>query len=151
MRLGSMACKGTVMKYDYIITPFLSWLVAGIIKFTINSFKAKRLALDLIGYGGLPSNHSAIVSSMAAIIALKEGANHPAFGTALTLAFIVILDANSLRQQVGKHAQTINQILGTASKDKPLRERIGHSRLEIAAGIAVGIGVAAAVNRYLIP
>ena len=58
--------------YSYLITPFLAWLVAGCLKFLINSIKAKQLAFGLIGYGGLPSNHSAIVSSMAALIAFKE-------------------------------------------------------------------------------
>jgi acid phosphatase family membrane protein YuiD len=97
-------------EFSYVLTPFLAWLVAGILKFLINSFKARRLAFDLIGYGGLPSNHSAIVSSMATLIALKEGINTPAFGVAIALAFIVILDASSLRRQVGKHAAAINKL-----------------------------------------
>jgi len=52
------------------------WLVAEILKFLINSYKARRLASDLIGYGGLPSNHAAIVSSIALLIAQKEGSIH---------------------------------------------------------------------------
>ncbi len=134
------------MDFSYALTPFLAWLVAGVLKFAINSIKAGKLAFGLIGYGGLPSNHSAIVSSMAALIGLKEGIGHPAFGVAITLAFIVILDANSLRRQVGKHAVVINRLAAEATEHQPLRERMGHSRIEIAAGIAVGIAVAAAVN-----
>ncbi|BCN93918.1 hypothetical protein THMIRHAM_17030 [Thiomicrorhabdus immobilis] len=129
------------MEYIYLITPFMAWLVAGITKFIVNSIKAKQLAFGLIGYGGLPSNHSAIVSSMVFLIALKEGISHPAFGVAVTLAFIVLLDANSLRQQVGKHAVAINQ-LKEVDGSKPLRERMGHSKIEILAGIAVGAVVA---------
>lgn len=134
------------MHLYYIVTPFLAWLVAGVLKFAINCIRAKRLAFDLIGYGGLPSNHSAIVSSMAALIALKAGVGSPAFGVALTLAFIVMLDANSLRRQVGKHAAAINQLASRAGVSAALRERMGHSRAEIAAGIVVGIAVAAIVN-----
>jgi len=137
------------MDFSYALTPFLAWLVAGFSKFIINSIKAKQLAFGLIGYGGLPSNHSAIVSSMAALIALKEGVGHPAFGVAITLAFIVMLDANSLRQQVGKHAVAINKLAVGASDHQSLRERMGHTRLEIGAGIAVGIAVAAAMNTIL--
>ncbi|TFZ49024.1 divergent PAP2 family protein [Serratia proteamaculans] len=136
------------MDYSYALTPFLAWLVAGVSKFIINSIKARQLAFGLIGYGGLPSNHSAIVSSMAALIALKEGIGHPDFGVAITLAFIVMLDANSLRRQVGKHAVAINK-LADGSNHQSLRERMGHTRMEIAAGIAVGIAVAAAVNVIL--
>lgn len=137
------------MDFSYALTPFLAWFVAGVSKFIINCIKAKRLAFGLIGYGGLPSNHSAIVSSMAALIALKEGIAHPAFGIAITLAFIVMLDANSLRRQVGKHAVTINKLTAGASEHQALRERMGHTRLEITAGIAVGVAVAAAVNAIL--
>ena len=135
-----------IMDFSYALTPFLAWLVAGVSKFVINSIKAKQLAFGLIGYGGLPSNHSAIVSSMAALIALKEGVGHPAFGVAITLAFIVMLDANSLRRQVGKHAEAINKLAAGVSDHHALRERMGHTRWEIAAGVAVGIGVAYMVS-----
>lgn len=124
--------------FSYVITPLLAWLLAGCSKFAINSLRARRLAFDLIGYGGMPSNHSAIVSSMAMLIALKEGVAHPAFGVAVTLAFIVILDASSLRQQVGLHAKAINALSLPASNGR-LRERMGHSRSEIAAGLLVGV------------
>lgn len=128
------------MDFVYLLTPFSAWLVTGLLKFAINSFKAKKLAFGLIGYGGFPSNHSAIVSSMAALIAFKNGIDHPAFGVAVTLAFIVILDAHSLRRQIGKHAVVINRI--TTSSDYPaLRERMGHTAVEIAAGVLIGIGI----------
>jgi hypothetical protein len=136
------------MKGGYLLTPFLAWLVAGSLKFLVNSIRSGRSAMGLIGYGGLPSNHSAIVSSMAMLIALQEGVGHPAFGVALTLAFVVILDANSLRGQIGKQARAINR-LTEHDHTEPLRERIGHSRIEIAAGILVGVAVAAVVHRFM--
>ncbi|MBW1668560.1 MAG: divergent PAP2 family protein [Deltaproteobacteria bacterium] len=135
-----------MMDFSYALTPFLAWLVAGVLKFIVNSIKAKQLAFNLIGYGGSPSNHSAIVSSMAALVGFKEGVSHPAFGVAITLAFIVILDASSLRREVGKHALVINKLAAGAFDHQALRERIGHSRWEIAAGVVVGIAVAAAAN-----
>lgn len=138
------------MDGSYALTPFLAWLVAGVTKFIVNSIKARQWAFGLIGYGGLPSNHSAIVSSMAALIALKDGMGTPAFGVAVTLAFVVMLDANSLRQQVGKHATAINKLAADTADHQALRERIGHTRWEIAAGIAVGIAVAAMVNATLV-
>ena len=126
------------MDLSYLITPFLAWLIAGTLKFSINSIKVKQLAFGQIGYGGLPSNHSAIVSSSAALIAFNEGIGHPAFGVAVALAFIVMLDANSLRRQVGKHAEVINKLSKSSGLQK-LRERMGHTRVEILAGIVVGI------------
>ncbi|MBY4595925.1 divergent PAP2 family protein [bacterium BD-1] len=135
-----------MMDYSYALTPFLTWLVAGLLKFLVNSIKSDRL---LVGYGGLPSNHSAMVTSMAMLIALKEGIGHPAFGVALTLAFIVMLDAYSLRRQVGKHAVAINKMAVSSADHQALRERMGHTGLEILAGVVVGVTVAAAVNAIL--
>ncbi len=131
------------MDTSYLLTPLLAWLVAGSSKFIINSIRQRRLAFQLIGYGGLPSNHSAIMSSMTALIALNQGINEPAFGVSLTVSMIVILDAHSLRRQIGEHATRINCYLDpSASKHLPrLRERIGHTPLEILTGILVGIAV----------
>lgn len=135
------------MDLSYLFTPFVAWLLAGCLKFLINSIRAKKLAFGLIGYGGLPSNHSAIVSSMATLIALKEGIGHPAFGVAITLAFIVMLDASSLRRQVGKHASAINKLALKQNTDHiVLRERMGHTPIEILAGVLTGILVASTMN-----
>jgi acid phosphatase family membrane protein YuiD len=134
------------MDFGYAVTPFLAWLIAGTIKFVINSIKAGQPAFGQIGYGGLPSNHSTIVSSMAALIALREGIAHPAFGVAVTLAFIIMLDATSLRGHIGKQAAAINRIVVKQGQPVILRERMGHSRSEIMAGIVVGIATAWLVN-----
>ncbi len=136
------------MDISYLVMPFVTWLLAGITKFAINSIRAGKSAFSLIGYGGMPSNHSAIAGGMAALIALKEGIAHPAFGLAVAFTFIVILDANSLRGQIGKQATVINR-LNQESSAKPLRERIGHSRAEIIAGLVFGVLVAVAVDRWL--
>jgi acid phosphatase family membrane protein YuiD len=89
------------MDITYLVTPALTWAVVGPIKFLISSVRQRRWAFNLVGNGGFPSNHSAVVTSMATLIALREGIGHPAFGVAVTLAFIVMIDANSLRQHVG--------------------------------------------------
>ncbi len=137
------------MSYQYVITPFITWFIAGSLKFLINSLIAKKPAINLIGYGGLPSNHTAIVCGMAALIGLEEGLGHPAFGVAITLAFIVMLDASSLRRQVGTHAKIINQLSKAQDSAAPtLRERMGHSHVEILAGAITGIIVAAAVSYF---
>ena len=133
------------MNLSYLITPFFTWFLTGCIKFAINSIKEKRLAFDLIGYGGMPSNHSAIVSSAVVIIVFQEGIESPVLVVALALAFIVILDANNLRQQIGKHAKAINSLSQSDNMIK-LRERMGHTRLEILSGIMLGFLSAVIVN-----
>lgn len=129
------------MEIIYLVTPVLTWMVVGPIKFLISSVRYRRWAFDLVGNGGFPSNHSAVVSSMATLIALREGMGHPAFGVAVTLAFIVMIDANSLRQHVGRHAVTLNRLHDGKEDYVVLRERMGHTRFEIAGGILTGIGM----------
>lgn len=132
------------MDPSYLLAPFLAWFAAGTLKFAINSAKAKRWAFDLIGYGGMPSTHSAIVSCTVAMIGLREGVAHPAFGVALTLAFVVLLDAASLRRQVGKHAEAINRLAADTSLAL-LRERMGHTKAEILGGVCVGCVVGSGI------
>ena len=88
---------------------------------------------------------------MATLIALREGISHPAFGVAVTIAFIVVIDANSLRRHVGRQAAAINLLVAASpdSAGKPLRERMGHTIVEICGGLLTGMAIAWAVNRVL--
>lgn len=135
------------MDFTYLLTPVLTWLIVGPIKFLINSARQRRWAFNLVGNGGFPSNHSAVVTSMATLIALREGIAHPAFGVAVTLAFVVMIDANSLRQHVGRQAAAINRLASGVSGHKTLRERMGHTLVEIGGGIATGIGMGFLIHR----
>ena len=137
------------MDLAYLVTPVLTWMVVGPIKFLITSVRQRRWAFNLVGNGGFPSNHSAVVTSMATLIALREGMGHPAFGVAVTLAFIVMIDANSLRQHVGRHAVTLNRLHDGKEDYVILRERMGHTLVEIAGGIVTGIGMGALINAVL--
>src|SRR4051812_24896415 len=130
-----------LMDIAYLVTPLITWITVGPIKFLINSAKARKWAFNLVGNGGFPSNHSAVVSSMATLIALREGIGHPAFGVAVTLCFIVVIDANSLRQHVGKQAAAINRLAKGDNNHKRLRERMGHTLVEIAGGLCTGIAI----------
>jgi acid phosphatase family membrane protein YuiD len=129
------------MDFTYLITPFLTWAVVGPIKFLISSARQRRWAFNLVGNGGFPSNHSSVVTSMATLIALREGIDHPAFGVAVTLAFIVMIDANSLRQHVGRQAAAINRLAIAVTGHITLRERMGHTLVEIGGGIVTGVGM----------
>lgn len=147
------------MDLSYLLTPLLTWLIVGPIKFFITSVRQRRWAFNLVGNGGFPSNHSAVVTSMATLIALHEGIGHPAFGVAVTLAFIVMIDANSLRQHVGRHAAAINRLAASSAADAQLtagqhvhlRERMGHTLVEIGGGIVTGIAMGHVIYWLLVP
>jgi acid phosphatase family membrane protein YuiD len=129
------------MDLAYLLTPVITWTAVGPIKFLINSARQRRWAFNLVGNGGFPSNHSAVVSSVATLIALREGLGHPAFGVAVALCFIVIIDANSLRQHVGRQAAAINRLAKGDGAHTWLRERMGHTLVEIGGGLATGIAM----------
>ena len=139
----------TPSTWVYVAAPVVAWVVAGSIKFAINSLLARRPAFDQIGYGGLPSTHMTIVSTMATLIAMREGMGSAAFGAAIALMAIVGIDALSLRRHIGLQARSINEILRERERPTPHRERIGHSLVELAAGVIVGIGCAAALHRLI--
>jgi acid phosphatase family membrane protein YuiD len=131
------------MKWIYIITPFSAWVIAGGVKFLINSIKSRQLAFHQIGYGGMPSSHSAIVCSVAAMTAFREGVESSVFVVALTLAFVVMMDAMDLRRKIGQHAERLNLL----SSDLPkLRERVGHTPVEVLAGVLTGIITATLIH-----
>lgn len=134
------------MKIIYLITPFAAWAVAGIVKFIVNCLKERKLAFHLIGYGGFPSNHSAVVSSTASLIYFEKGLFDTSLCVAITLAFIVFLDANSLRQQIENQAKAINIINKNKKEFPELRESIGHSKVEILAGTALGVIIGATIH-----
>lgn len=118
--------------WSYVAAPFLAWLVAGSLKFAINSLRAGKLAFGEIGLGSFPSNHSCIVATITSLIGFREGLT-PAFGVAMTLAFIVVMDAMDLRRKLGNHAEAINRVANTG-----LRERMGHTPSEVAGGLTLG-------------
>lgn len=134
------------MDLAYLLTPPVAWLIAGSAKFAINTVRAGKPAFGLIGYGGMPSNHTAIVVSAAVLIGLREGVEHPALAVAVALVMIVIIDARSLRIKVGHHAAAINRLQPDDHADPPLRERMGHTRAEIAGGVVTGVLVAVLIH-----
>ena len=115
--------------------PFIAWCVAGCLKFIINYMRFGRKAKSLIGYGGFPSTHTAIMSSVVFLIGFNNGFNTPLFSLGMGTLLILVIDAHGLRRKVGEHAKMLNQL----QDGTQLRERMGHSWGEILGGLALGI------------
>lgn len=127
------------MDYTYVLAPFVGWVASGCAKFLVHCLRERRLAIDLIGtYGGLPSTHSTIVTTTAALIGFKAGMGSPAFGVAMALCVIVIMDATGLRRHVGRHASSINHLLALDTRHRRLHESVGHRKREVVAGCILG-------------
>jgi len=133
----------------YLLLPFFAWLVCGSLKFVINFLRSKcsfNKAWELIGYGGFPSTHSAILSSAVFFAGFSMGFDSPVFLVGLGTLLIVIMDAHGLRRKVGSQAKAINELRAAIGiQAPPLRERMGHSWLEIFGGLVVGMCLSALV------
>ena len=89
-----------------------SWFIAQTMKLIINAAINKRLDWErLFGDGGMPSGHSATVSSLAAISFFIYGAGSFEFAVTAILAIIVCHDAMGVRLETGKQAHVINEIM----------------------------------------
>lgn len=134
------------MNYQLFLVPLVAALVAQIIKLIIDGLKGQFSWKDLNSYGGMPSSHAALVTSLAAIIGYTQGWTSAVFALALIVGIIVIRDAGGFRRALGRHAQELNQLIHTqpaseSAKYKHLRERIGHTPLQLFFGILTGLVV----------
>ena len=131
----------------FLLTGVTSWLIAQVAKTIIHALLNKKLDMSrLFGDGGMPSGHSATVVSMATISALVYGAGSFQFALAAILAIIVCHDATGVRLETGKQAIIINEMIEIFEELKApleteikLKEFVGHSPVQVLAGMLLGI------------
>ena len=131
--------------YWYVIMPVIAWFVAGSVKFAVNYCRFGGQAVGLIGNGGFPSTHTTIVCSTVTLIALREGLNSPTTGLGVAFLMVTVFDALGLRRAVGRQAERINTLNGRlGSEENNLRERQGHTPVEVLGGAVLGGALAGA-------
>ena len=128
----------------FLMTSIGSWFIAQLLKVIINAIVNKKLDFErLVGDDGMPSGHSATVSSLATITALLCGPASFQFAMAAVFAIVVCHDATGVRHETGKQAQMLNEIIQILdSEDLPevkLKELVGHTPLQVVMGILIGI------------
>ena len=131
----------------FLIVPMLAWFTAQVLKTIIHAIINKKLDITrMCGDGGMPSGHSATVSSLAVLAALVDGCGSFQFAFAAVLAIIVCHDASGVRLQTGKQAEVLNdliEIIDMLTTEKlpevKLKEFVGHTPVQVAAGIIVGV------------
>ena len=134
-----------MLPYIFIL-PIAAGLTAQIIKFFIRGNKQKFNFKNILAYSGMPSGHSAMVVSLAVIIALTEGWQSPIFALSAIFAIIIIRDAVGIRRYLGEHGKILNTLVKnledeyviTEEKYPHLLERIGHTPAQALAGAAIG-------------
>lgn len=154
---------------NYIInTGVVAWCLAQVLKTIFTFIKYKEFRPErLVGAGGMPSAHSALVCSVTVGMAKLEGFSSPLFAVILCFAAVVMYDAMGVRRAAGEQAKVLNKMMfsfkdidkifdvlneeieeeyseniETLKDHKQLKEYLGHTPLQVLAGALLGILVA---------
>lgn len=128
-----------------LILPLLVWLLSQSLKVLTGLLIERRLNPSvLLSAGGMPSSHSALVSSLATAVGHEVGLGSPLFAATVVFAAVVMYDAAGVRRTVGTHARVLNLLLDDLMvrhqiDEKRLRELVGHTPLQVLAGAIVGV------------
>jgi hypothetical protein len=134
-----------------LITALFAWFLSGLLKVPIEYLETRKWNWSLwFSPGGMPSSHSALVTSVMLATGLFAGFDTPAFAIAFAVMLIVVYDAAGVRRQAGFHAEKINDIIQELLKGHPisedaLNEVLGHTPREVIGGVLVGFVIALAV------
>lgn len=141
----------------FLIAGVAAWTTAQVLKTLIHMVIYKKFDLHrLFGDGGMPSGHSATVTSLAVSSAILYGTATFEFAVSTTLALIVCHDAMGVRQETGKQNVVLKELMDAFSgeiewkfTEVQLKEFVGHTPLQVMAGILTGATVAAIVCNLL--
>ena len=130
----------------YIYVPFLLWFGIQLFKLIYDLVKTKKFNFKrILGAGGMPSSHSAVVISLATLIGKYEGVGTPIFALSFIVAFVVMYDACGVRRAAGKQAALLNKLVETpgltgVQVSEKLVEVLGHTPVQVIVGALIGIG-----------
>ncbi|MEI3395304.1 MAG: divergent PAP2 family protein [Clostridia bacterium] len=131
----------------YIYIPFFLWFSIQLFKVIYDLVTTKKFNFKrIMGAGGMPSSHSAIVTGLATLIGKYEGVDTPIFALALIVAFVVMYDACGVRRAAGKQAALLNKIVETpgltgVQVSERLVEVLGHTPTQVIVGALIGVVV----------
>lgn len=148
-----LECLKELVSNEVLLVALSGWLTSQIIKFIINLIVERKLDFQrLFGDGGMPSGHSAMVSALATMCAIKFGFASTYFALSAVLALIVMHDALGVRREAGKHAASIKELAEAFNKtftgetDKIRTENlkifVGHTPLQVVLGSILGVSLA---------
>ena len=132
----------------------MAWMLAQFIKFTSTLVRKRRVDIAcFVSTGGMPSAHSASVAALAVSAGMREGVESTFFAIAVVVALVVMFDAQSVRRAAGHQAALLNQIIaelfhGRHVPHGKLKELLGHTPLEVIAGMVLGGAVAFALHVF---
>ena len=121
------------------------WFVIQLIKVIVDLIKTKKFNFKrIMGAGGMPSSHSAVVAGLATLVGKYEGVDSPIFAVAFIMAFVVMYDACGVRRAAGKQAELLNKLVETpgltgVQVSEKLVEVLGHTPTQVFVGALIGV------------
>ena len=101
-----------IVTNKYLYIPFLVWLCIQIFKVIYELITTKKFNFRrIIGAGGMPSSHSAVVTTLATLLGKYEGYDTTIFAMSVVFALIVMYDAAGVRRAAGEQAHLLNRIV----------------------------------------
>ena len=123
----------------------LAWFISQVLKGFLFGLKDHQWKIsNFTGSGGMPSSHTAAVTALALTVGAREGFATPLFAACALFAAIVMYDAAGVRRETGKQGKAIKELLSITMPDgkqllsDDLKEKIGHSPVEIVMGVIIG-------------
>lgn len=137
----------TFVQSKYIYIPFLLWFGIQLFKLIYDLVTTKKFNFKrIMGAGGMPSSHSAVVAGLATLIGKYEGVGSPIFAVSFIMAFVVMYDACGVRRAAGKQAALLNKLVETpgltgVQVSEKLVEVLGHTPIQVFVGAVIGVVV----------
>lgn len=135
----------TFVQSKYIYIPFLLWFGIQLFKLIYDLVTTKKFNFKrIMGAGGMPSSHSAVVAGLATLVGKYEGVDSPIFAVAFIMAFVVMYDACGVRRAAGKQAALLNKLVETpgltgVQVSEKLVEVLGHTPVQVFVGALIGV------------
>ena len=144
-----------IITNSILLAGLSAWVIAQILKALTYLIVNRKFQLErLFGDGGMPSGHSATVTSVAVMTGLQNGFDSGVFAVAAILAIVVMHDAMGVRRETGKQAKAINEMQDFINKmsgkeltdEEKLKEFVGHTPLQVAMGAILGLAVGIVIH-----
>lgn len=123
-----------ILRQYLFLIPVVVMLLCELTKAAIENVRTGEWHLALFRSGGMPSTHSAFVTSLLIVVERRSGLDSVAFAIAFAFAAIVWYDAFNVRREVGLQAEVLN----TLQKRRRFTEHVGHTFKEVIGGIVFG-------------
>ena len=141
---------GVCMVHQIGLAAIVSGVAAQVLKPFVDALQKRGFnVLRILDTGGMPSSHTAVVTTLTTGVAYYQGVSSPLFGMSLIMSLYFIFEATGLRQEVGHQARVLNEVVERLKvkgshhvEPEVLRELIGHTWIEVFAGLGLGFIVA---------